>query len=76
MEHLCQLIRNNRGLRHLNLAMVTSGLNGINDVLEVISEFCPRIEILNLNDIDPLNIRGVKHLSSCTNLRELDIGKW
>ena len=73
-DQLNPIIRNNRGLRNLNLG--AGWVRCIDDVMAAISEFCPHIEILNLSSQVDLTDIGIKRISRCTNLRELDIGDW
>ena len=73
-EQLSAIIRNNRGLKHLNLGAFSNIT--IDEVVLVISESCPHIEILNLYDQVGLTDTGINYLSRCTNLRELDISNW
>ncbi|XP_034937072.1 F-box/LRR-repeat protein 4 [Chelonus insularis] len=72
-SNLCLILRNNPRMRHLNLAGLTDYLN-MDVVVEEITCSCPYVESIDFWKIRTLTSAGIRTLSSCVNLREVDFG--
>lgn len=72
---LCCVLKKNVRMRHLNLAGMHDRLN-IDDVAIELGNSCPYLESVDFWKAQTLTLHGVKALSHCTNLREVDFGWW
>ena len=70
---LCCVLKKNVRMRHLNLAGMHDRLN-IDDVAIELGNSCPYLESVDFWKAQTLTLHGVKALSHCTNLREVDFG--
>nr|XP_012134778.1 PREDICTED: F-box/LRR-repeat protein 4-like [Megachile rotundata] len=72
---LCSILKKNTQMRHLNLAGMHDRLN-IDEVAVELGNSCPYLESVDFWKAQTLTPHGVKALSQCTNLREVDFGWW
>ncbi|XP_015432230.1 PREDICTED: F-box/LRR-repeat protein 4 [Dufourea novaeangliae] len=70
---LCCILRKNIQMRHLNLAGMHDRLN-IDEVAVELGNSCPYLESVDFWKAQTLTPHGVRALSHCTNLREVDFG--
>lgn len=70
---LCSILRKNTQMRHLNLAGMHERLN-IDEVAVELGNSCPYLESVDFWKGQTLTPHGVRALSHCTNLREVDFG--
>lgn len=74
-DTLCSILRKNNHLRHLNLAGMHDRLK-MDDVAMELSVSCPKLETIDFWKAQTLSIQGIRDLTHCTNLREIDFGWW
>ncbi|XP_076642325.1 F box and leucine-rich-repeat gene 4 isoform X2 [Halictus rubicundus] len=70
---LCSILKNNIQMRHLNLAGMHDRLN-IDEVAVQLGNSCPYLESVDFWKAQTLTPHGVRALSHCSNLREIDFG--
>ncbi|XP_076163668.1 F box and leucine-rich-repeat gene 4 [Ptiloglossa arizonensis] len=70
---LCSILKKNTQMRHLNLAGMHDRLN-IDEVAIKLGNSCPYLESVDFWKAQTLTPHGVRALSRCTNLREVDFG--
>ncbi|XP_057336309.1 F-box/LRR-repeat protein 4 [Microplitis mediator] len=70
---LCSILKNNTQLRHLNLAGVNDRLN-MDEVALELSNSCNYLESIDCWKVQTLTPIGVRALTRCTKLREVDFG--
>ena len=70
---LCSILKKNTQMRHLNLAGMHDRLN-IDEIAVELGNSCPYLESVDFWKAQTLTPHGVKALSHCTNLREVDFG--
>ncbi|XP_076240388.1 F box and leucine-rich-repeat gene 4 isoform X2 [Calliopsis andreniformis] len=70
---LCSILRKNTQMRHLNLAGMHGRLN-IDEVAIELGNSCPYLESIDFWKAQTLTPHGVRALSHCTKLREVDFG--
>ncbi|XP_053971884.1 F-box/LRR-repeat protein 4 [Hylaeus volcanicus] len=70
---LCSILKTNPKMRHLNLAGMHDRLN-IDEVAIKLGNSCPYLESVDFWKAQTLTPHGVRALSRCTNLREVDFG--
>lgn len=62
-------------MRHLNLASMRDRVN-MDEVAAELASSCPYLESVDFWKSRTLTATGVRALSHCTNLREVDFGWW
>lgn len=72
---LCSILKKNTQMRHLNLAGMHDRLN-IDEVAVELGNSCPYLESVDFWKAQTLTPYGVRALSHCTKLREVDFGWW
>ncbi|XP_074113577.1 F box and leucine-rich-repeat gene 4 [Cotesia typhae] len=70
---LCSILKNNKKIRHLNLAGVNDRLN-MDEVALELSNSCNYLESIDCWKVQTLTPVGVRALTRCTRLREVDFG--
>ncbi|XP_033326339.2 F box and leucine-rich-repeat gene 4 [Megalopta genalis] len=70
---LCTILKNNIRMRHLNLAGMHDRLN-IDEVAVQLGSSCPHLESVDFWKAQTLTPHGVRALSHCSKLREIDFG--
>ncbi|XP_060830023.1 F-box/LRR-repeat protein 4 isoform X1 [Bombus pascuorum] len=70
---LCSILKKNTQMRHLNLAGMHDRLN-IDEVAVELGNSCPYLESVDFWKAQTLTPYGVRALSHCTKLREVDFG--
>ncbi|XP_078050003.1 F box and leucine-rich-repeat gene 4 [Augochlora pura] len=70
---LCTILKNNIRMRHLNLAGMHERLN-IDEVAVQLGSSCPHLESIDFWKAQTLTPHGVRALSHCNKLREIDFG--
>ena len=74
-NNLCTILRRNPNIRHLNLAGMHDRLN-MDLVAIEISKSCPKLESIDFWKAQTLTPQGVRALTRCIHLREVDFGWW
>lgn len=72
---LCAILKKNRQMRHLNLAGMHDRLN-MDEVAIEVANSCPLLESIDFWKSQTLTPTGVRALTRCTRLREVDFGWW
>lgn len=72
---LCLILRKNPHIRHLNLASMHDKLN-MDDVATELAASCPELESADFWKAQTLTVDGIRALTNCSNLREIDFGWW
>ncbi|KAK0175441.1 hypothetical protein PV327_009192 [Microctonus hyperodae] len=70
---LCSILNKNPQMRHLNLASMRDRVN-MDEVAAELASSCPYLESVDFWKSRTLTATGVRALSHCTNLREVDFG--
>ncbi|XP_015113292.1 F-box/LRR-repeat protein 4 [Diachasma alloeum] len=70
---LCSVLKRNRGMRHLNLAGMHERMN-MDEVAVELANSCPFLESIDFWKSQTLTPTGVRALTRCTRLREVDFG--
>ncbi|XP_014213148.1 F-box/LRR-repeat protein 4 [Copidosoma floridanum] len=73
-ETLCKILRENTHLRHLNLACCDDYPLLMDEVAEELAISCTILESIDMWKSPTLTVRGIRALSNCSNLREIDFG--
>lgn len=72
---LCSILRRNRRMRHLNVAGMHERLN-MDEVAMELGNSCPYLESVDFWKAQTFTPHGLRALSRCKNLREVDFGWW
>ncbi|XP_033231673.1 F-box/LRR-repeat protein 4 isoform X2 [Belonocnema kinseyi] len=72
-NNLCTILRKNSNIRHLNLAGMHDRLN-MDKVAIEIANSCPKLESIDFWKSQTLTPQGVRALTHCVHLREVDFG--
>ncbi|CAB0038139.1 unnamed protein product [Trichogramma brassicae] len=72
-DKLCAILRKNTRLKHLNLAGMHDCLN-MDEVASEIAASCPNLESIDCWKAQTLTVNGLRALTNCSNLREVDFG--
>ncbi|KAG7208510.1 hypothetical protein KM043_014733 [Ampulex compressa] len=70
---LCSILRNNPRMRHLNLAGMGDPLN-VDEVAVELGNSCPYLESVDFWKAQTFTPHGVRALTHCSHLREVDFG--
>lgn len=74
-NNLCTILRKNPNIRHLNLAGMHDRLN-MDKVAIEIANSCINLESIDFWKAQTLTPQGVRALTRCVHLREVDFGWW
>lgn len=74
-DNLCSILRKNSNIRHLNLASMHERLN-MDEVAMEIAVSCTKVESLDFWKVQTLTVQGIRALTHCTHLKEIDFGWW
>lgn len=74
-ETLCSILHRNSHIRHLNLAGMHDRLN-MDDIATEIAASCTKLESIDCWKAQTLTVHGIRALTRCTNLKEIDFGWW
>lgn len=72
---LCSILKKNPHIRHLNLASMHDRLN-MNEVATELGTSCTKLESIDFWKAQTLTVDGIRALTNCSNLREIDFGWW
>ncbi|KAL7300445.1 hypothetical protein TKK_0006797 [Trichogramma kaykai] len=72
-DKLCAILRKNTRLKHLNLAGMHDCLN-MDEVATEIAASCLNLESIDCWKAQTLTVNGLRALTNCSNLREVDFG--
>ncbi|XP_011500212.1 PREDICTED: F-box/LRR-repeat protein 4 [Ceratosolen solmsi marchali] len=72
-DTLCSILHKNSHIRHLNLAGMHDRLN-MDDIASEIAVSCIKLESIDFWKAQTLTVHGIRALTHCTNLKEIDFG--
>ena len=72
---LCSILKENVNMRHLNLASMHERLN-MDEISQSLAAYCPNLESIDFWKAHTFTVSGLKLLSNCRSLKEVDFGWW